>query len=148
MQDDNPQLRRFARRMRREPTTAESAMWRLLRHRRLAGFKFRRQHPFGPYILDCYCPRAHLVIELDGDSHATDEGRQADAGRQDYLATRGISILRFWNTEVVEEQEAVLERIVRECVARTANADVDATSQTPGGEADPQSDETSSEPGA
>ena len=67
--DTDPRLLEFARRMRREPSPAEDAMWRLLRNRRLAGFRFRRQHPIPPYITDFYCSVAKLVIELDGDTH-------------------------------------------------------------------------------
>ena len=71
MENDNPNLRHFAREMRKEPTPAERALWKVLRNRRLAGFKFRRQVTFGPYILDNYCARAKLVVETDGDTHAT-----------------------------------------------------------------------------
>ena len=82
MRQDNPKLRRFAREMRREPTPAEETIWRLVRNRRLAGFKFRRQHPLGPYILDSYCPRARVLVELDGDSHATPRVRRRTPGGQ------------------------------------------------------------------
>jgi very-short-patch-repair endonuclease len=94
----------------------------LVRHRRLTGFKFRRQHPLGPYILDCYCPAARLVVELDGDSHATPEGQESDAERTRYLEVRGILVLRFWNSEVAENPDAVVERIATECVRRTTFA--------------------------
>jgi very-short-patch-repair endonuclease len=118
VRDDNPRLRRVAREMRREPTPAEEALWGLLRNRRLAGFKFRRQHPFGKYLIDCYCPAARLVIELDGDSHATDEGRRYDAERTRYLEARGVLVLRFWNTQVAEDRGTELDRIVEACAAR------------------------------
>lgn len=141
MTDDNPRLRRFARRMRREPTPAEEALWRLLRHRRLAGFKFRRQHTYGPYILDFYCPRARLVVELDGDTHATPEGLQADAERSAYLEARGLVILRFWNTEVADDQEAVLTRIVEERIARTGEGMLRAIREEPAGSEPPTNQE-------
>jgi adenine-specific DNA-methyltransferase len=64
--------------MRREPTPTEEALWRLLRNRQLAGCKFRRQHPVGRYIADFYSASAALVVELDGDSHATPEGQEHD----------------------------------------------------------------------
>jgi very-short-patch-repair endonuclease len=118
VKDDNPRSRRFARRMRREPTPAEEALWTVLRNRRLAGFKFRRQHPLGKYLIDCYCPAARLVIELDGDSHATDEAKRYDAERTQYLEARGVLVLRFWNTQVAEDRDAVLDRIAEACVAR------------------------------
>ena len=119
MMNDNPNLRRFARGMRKEPTRAEQALWKLLRNLRLAGFKFRRQHPFGRYILDGYCPRAKLVVEADGDTHATPEGRESDRERDEYLAAHGILVLRFWNVELAEEEEAILERIATVCGERT-----------------------------
>lgn len=120
MDNDNPRLREFARAMRKEPTPAEKALWRLLRNRRLSGFKFRRQHPFGPYILDNYCVRAKLVVELDGDSHATPDGQAGDRERDAYLAANGILVLRFWNGDVHDNAEGVLDTIARTCAERIA----------------------------
>ncbi|MBN9122733.1 MAG: endonuclease domain-containing protein [Planctomycetes bacterium] len=118
MENDNANLRRFAREMRKEPTSAEKALWKLLRNRRLAGFKFRRQVPFGPYILDNYCVRARLVVEIDGDSHATPEGQENDRKRDAFLATNGILVLRFWNGTVRNERDAVLDCIADTCAER------------------------------
>jgi adenine-specific DNA-methyltransferase len=126
MLEDNSGLRGFARRMRTEPTTAEQRLWRLLRNRRLVGLKFRRQHPFGPYILDCYCPAARLVVELDGDTHADAETQKRDAERTAYLERRGLKVLRFWNGELAENEEGVVTRIVEECAQRT-NLPTEAT---------------------
>jgi very-short-patch-repair endonuclease len=120
MDNDHPRLREFARAMRKEPAPAEKALRRLLRNQRLSGFKFRRQHPFGPYILDNYCVRAKLVVELDGDSHATPEGQESDRERDAYLAANGILVLRFWNGEVHENEEGVLDTIARTCAERIA----------------------------
>lgn len=119
MDNDNPNLRRFARQMRKEPTPAERALWKLLRNRRLAGFKFRRQVPFGPYILDNYCARAKLVVEADGDTHATPEGQESDRERDAFLATYGILVLRFWNGTIHHERETVLDCIADACAERT-----------------------------
>ena len=118
MLEDNTNLRDFARRMRKHPTAAEQALWRVVRNRRLAGVKFRRQHPFGPYILDCYCPAARLVVEVDGDSHADDEAKRRDLERTEYLKRRGLLVLRFWNVELAEDEEAVIDRILSECTRR------------------------------
>jgi very-short-patch-repair endonuclease len=118
MENDSPNLRRFARSMRKQPTPAEEALWRLLRNRRLAGFKFRRQHPFGSYILDGFCARAKVVVEADGDTHATPEGQESDRKRDAYLAANGILVLRFWNTEISNEKDAVLDRIANVCAER------------------------------
>jgi very-short-patch-repair endonuclease len=108
----------FARQMRREPTPAEEAMWRLLRNRRLAGCKFRRQHPVGLYIAEFYTASAALVLEVDGDTHATEEGIEHDRVRHTYLHSLGLEVVRFWNTEVTEDQDAVLERVCELCLQR------------------------------
>jgi very-short-patch-repair endonuclease len=122
MNNDNPKLRPFARRMRREPTPAEDRLWRLLRNRRLAQFKFRRQHPFGPYILDCYCPGAKVVIEADGDTHATPEGQESDRVRDAYLASNGALVLRFWNGEIATDPDTLAEYIAKVCAERSGSA--------------------------
>lgn len=119
MENDNPNLRRFAKQMRRRPTAAEQTLWRLLRNRRLAGSKFRRQHPFGPYILDAYCPRAKVVVEADGDTHATPEGQDADRERDHFLASNGVLVLRFWNVEIAADPDAVADHIANVCAERT-----------------------------
>jgi len=108
----------FARRMCREPTPAEEAMWQLLRNHRLAGFKFRRQHPVGRYIADFYAPSAALVLELDGDTHATEEGIEHDRVRHAYLESLGLAVVRFWNSEVKENPEGVLDRVCELCRER------------------------------
>jgi len=103
------------RELRRAATDAEQVLWRLLR--RFAGVKFRRQHPIGRYILDFYCADHGLAVELDGGQHFTDEGRAHDESRTEYLATRGVRVLRFTNRELFEEREGVLEAI-RQAVGR------------------------------
>lgn len=113
---DNPRLKAFARRMRKEPALTEQRLWRLLRGRRITAFKFRRQHWFGPYIADFYCPAANLVIELDGDSHAADGAAEADRERQTYLESLGLTVLRFWNAEVYENEDGVLTTICQSCM--------------------------------
>ncbi|MFO1422920.1 MAG: DUF559 domain-containing protein [Candidatus Competibacteraceae bacterium] len=100
---------RFARELRRQQTDAESLIWMLLRDRRLAGCKFRRQHPVAPYILDFYCHEAKLAVELDGGQHA--ENHAYDAERDAFLQAQGIRVLRFWNNQVLAETEGVLEVI-------------------------------------
>jgi len=99
----------FARRLRCAPTDAERVLWYRLRNRALIGAKFRRQHPIGPYVVDFVCVEARLVVELDGGQHA---GCADDARRSALLRSLGYRVLRFWNHEVFEEREAVLEAIV------------------------------------
>jgi very-short-patch-repair endonuclease len=86
-------------------------MWAMLRDRRFCGFKFRRQHPVKPYILDFYCEEAKLVIELDGGQHNTDSARRYDVNRTEFLNSTGITVVRFWNHDVLENTDAVLEAI-------------------------------------
>ena len=106
-----PDLLQFARDLRQSETEAEVVMWSLLRNRRLANKKFRRQHAFGRYVLDFYCHEAALAVEIDGGQHNTDEARRHDNERTDFLESQGIRVLRFWNNEVMEETEGVLEGI-------------------------------------
>jgi len=100
----------YARNLRRSQTDAERKLWLLLRDRRLAGFKFRRQHPIGPFIVDFCCTEVKVIVELDGGHHAlTHDG---DAARGRYLTGQGYRVLRFWNNEVLGNTFGVLERIV------------------------------------
>jgi very-short-patch-repair endonuclease len=101
-------IRKFARKMRREPTDAEAAMWRLLRDRRLALFKFRRQVPFQSYILDFVCFEKRIIIEIDGSQHAASE---RDVARDAVLTAEGFRIVRYWNNDVLQQPSAVLEDI-------------------------------------
>jgi len=102
-------LRDRARELRREETEAEHLLWKRLRNRQLAGVKFRRQHPIGPFIADLCCVDAKLVIELDGEPHASHD--EYDRERTEHLEARGYRVLRFWNDEVLANPEAVLKRI-------------------------------------
>jgi very-short-patch-repair endonuclease len=106
-----PHLLHFSRELRRAQTSAEQRLWWLLRARQIAGAKFRRQHPFGPYVLDFFCAEKGLVVELDGDQHAQPDAERYDAGRTHYLESHGLRVLRFSNHEVLQETEAVLQRI-------------------------------------
>jgi len=104
-------LRIWAREMRCTMTDAEALLWKLIRNRRIAGAKFRRQHPIGRYILDFYCDEKQLAIELDGGQH-TDTVRY-DERRDAWLRAQGIEVLRFWNNQVLTETEEVMETIYR-----------------------------------
>jgi very-short-patch-repair endonuclease len=92
-------------------TDAEKALWRVLRSRQVSDLKFRRQHPFGDYILDFVCLENKLIIEVDGGQHG--ERAKEDEIRTQNLLTAGFRVLRFWNNEVLQEIEAVKERIWR-----------------------------------
>lgn len=94
------EARAARRRLRRESTDAERRLWALLRNRRLDGWKFRRQHPLGPYVVDFACLEAGLVVELDGPIHQAQA--EYDAARDAYLAARGFTVLRLPNAQVLE----------------------------------------------
>ena len=100
-----------ARELRRDATDAEQLMWKLLRNRQLDGWKFRRQHPVGKYILDFYCHEAKLGIELDGGQHAEPDQAKYDVERTRSLEAEGFRVLRFWNNEVLKNTNAVLQEI-------------------------------------
>jgi len=100
-----PKQRKNARAMRRVATDAERKLWLLLRDRRLDGVKFRRQVPFGPYILDLVCFDQKLVVEIDGGQHAdSDRDKTRDAD----LQAEGFQVLRYWNNDVLKNPEGVL----------------------------------------
>ena len=95
--------------MRHEPTDAEARMWKLLRDRRLAKFKFRRQIPFQTFILDFVCFDHRLIIEIDGSQHASST---RDAARDTALASEGFRVARYWNNDVLQRPSSVLEDIL------------------------------------
>lgn len=93
-------------------TGPEQILWYWLRNKNLNGYKFRRQHSVGYYILDFYCPEVKLAIELDGDSHFNPQGKAYDKERDIYLSAHGIVVMRFTNDEVTNNLNAVIEKIV------------------------------------
>ena len=90
-------------------------MWRLLRHRRLAKFKFRRQVPFRNYILDFVCLERKFVVEIDGSQHA---GSSRDVQRESFLIAEGFRIARYWNNDVLQRPTSVLEDILSKLAER------------------------------
>lgn len=108
--------KKLSRHFRRNPTPAEQTLWNHLRDRQLEGFKFRRQHPIGAYVVDFYCPETSLIVELDGGGHLEKEAE--DQERSKWLEARGLLVLRFWNPDVMENLVEVLEAILSGCKAR------------------------------
>jgi predicted helicase len=119
-----------ARELRRKATDAEKLMWGLLRNRQLEGFKFRRQHPIQVkasegkrnFILDFYCHEARLCVELDGGHHAKQNQAAADAERTALLKAEGITVIRFWNNDVLNNTESVLQNIYNVLLGEMADA--------------------------
>jgi adenine-specific DNA-methyltransferase len=106
-----------ARGLRRSMTDVEQLLWRHLRNRHLSGWKFRRQHEVGRYIVDFVCTETMLVVELDGGQHA--EQTDYDEHRTQYLQSMGYRVLRFWNNDVLANIESVLE-VILDAVASPA----------------------------
>ncbi|HEX7881917.1 MAG TPA: DUF559 domain-containing protein [Afipia sp.] len=104
-------VRDNARRLRRDLTDAERAMWDALRAHRLNGASFRRQKPIGAYIVDFVCDAAHLIIEIDGGQPYEPQGIKNDARRDHYLKSEGYDVLRFSNHDVLTNKSGVLETI-------------------------------------
>ena len=98
-----------ARSLRKNQTDVEQRIWQQLRNRRLLNHKFRRQFPIEPYIVDFVCLELKLIIELDGGQHA--DQLDYDQYRSQYLGQKGFKVLRFWNNEIIENNEGVLETI-------------------------------------
>ena len=100
-----------ARYLRKNATDCERILWRHLRNQNFAGYKFRRQHPIDPYILDFFCPALKLAIELDGSGHGYPLREQRDRTREAFLARQGIAVVRFWNHQIRGELDSVLQAI-------------------------------------
>ncbi len=100
-----------AKHMRQNPTVAEDILWRRLRRKQVGGFHFRRQHPIGRFIVDFYCAKAQLAIEVDGEIHDVSEQAEYDTGRQEVLEDLGLKVLRFDNAQVYQEADAVIQTI-------------------------------------
>ena len=99
-----------ARRLRSNMTEGEQRLWQCLRMKQLAGHRFRRQHPVGPYIVDFACIDAKLIVEADGGQHAESDG---DMVRDAFLQRQGFAVLRFWNNDVMQSIDGVLEVIMQ-----------------------------------
>ena len=108
---NHPVTKEFRQQLRREETPTERMLWKRLRSKQLDGYRFRQQHGFGPYVLDFYCPKLRLCIELDGSVHDSDEQQQRDAERTIFLNQNRIKVIRFKNEEVEEDIEKVLSTI-------------------------------------
>ena len=120
-----------ARTLRKNETWGERLMWRWLRGRRFSGYKFRRQHPVGDYYLDFFCEEAGLNIEVDGRQHGLPSAREHDAAREDFLNSRGIRTLRFWNSELRQNAREIRDAIFSELQQRAPHPLPDYTKPMP-----------------
>ena len=103
--------RATARRLRANQTSAEMTLWRELRKLETRGTHFRRQVPIGPYVADFACLASHLVIELDGSQHADEPNKSNDDARTRWLEAEGYRVLRFWNNDLIENIDGVMETV-------------------------------------
>jgi len=107
----NRNLKQYSRQLRGNMTDAERRLWAEIRMKQLKGYQFYRQKPIGDYIVDFFCPRAKLVIEVDGSHHLVGESIEYDRVRNEYLSSFGLRVLRFTNTDVLKHIESVVESI-------------------------------------
>ena len=105
---NDPKFKSRRKELRHDETKEEKFLWASLRRKNL-GFKFTRQYSFGPYILDFFCVGKQLAVELDGYQHL--ENKDYDAQRDEYLLLNGVKVLRFWNSEISDNIDKVLEKI-------------------------------------
>ncbi|MEH2495132.1 very-short-patch-repair endonuclease [Bradyrhizobium sp. AZCC 1678] len=103
--------RAAAKKLRANTTPHERTLWRALKELPIEGTHFRRQAPIGRYVVDFFCPAKRLVIELDGGHHNDDATAKHDRERQAWLEQEGYRVIRFWNSDVTGDLNAVLERI-------------------------------------
>lgn len=116
---NNTKTKNFRRDLRRNQTDAEKVLWHYIRAKQLNGHKFLRQYGVSSYILDFYCPKVRLAIELDGGQHNEPEGLERDKKRTGLLASQNITVLRFWNNDVLVNTDSVLEFINNELLRLT-----------------------------
>lgn len=125
-----------ARRLRKKMTPSETKLWAALRDRRYVKLKFRRQQPIGPFIADFCCWDKKVILELDGDSHAGKE--YYDSARQKWLEHAGWTVLRFWDSEIYENIEGVMQAIFNACTSSASSPSprtgVPASALSPRGE--------------
>lgn len=107
----NPGLKKLVQALRKNMTGAERLVWSRIRGKQLKGLQVYRQRIIGNYIADFYCPKAKLVIELDGGQHFSEEGLKKDSSRDLWIEAQGLRVVRFSDTEVFSDIDGVLERI-------------------------------------
>jgi very-short-patch-repair endonuclease len=105
----NPRLKQIARKLRNDMTLSEILLWQRIKGKQLLGYDFHRQKPINEYVVDFYCPRLKLVLEIDGDSH---EGKEeADKMRQEKLESLGLTVMRFWDWDVKGNADGIVDHL-------------------------------------
>lgn len=116
-----PQLLEFAKSMRHSAKDAENLMWQILRAKRFMNLKFRRQHVIQPYIVDFYCHEIGLMIELDGGQHGLDDIIEYDAEQTKFLEALGLTVVRYWNYDVLRRTDVILDHLWNMCFELKVN---------------------------
>jgi very-short-patch-repair endonuclease len=106
-----PEMKPFRRKLRKQMTASEVALWLMIKNKQLDGERFLRQYSIGHFVVDFYCPKHKLAVELDGEAHFTDESEAYDAKRTAYLNSVGVRVLRFENFEVFQFPTRTLDEI-------------------------------------
>jgi very-short-patch-repair endonuclease len=105
----NPRMKQIARKLRKDMTLAEILLWKEIKGKKVLGYDFHKQKPIDEYVVDSYCPRLKLVLEIDGDSH---EGKEeSDKIRQEKLESKGLTILRYWDSDVKNNVDGIVEQL-------------------------------------
>lgn len=121
---NDPLLNLNRKRLRADQTDAEKKLWDNLRNKQFQGLKFFRQYSVGKYVLDFYCPKFRLAIEIDGGQHNDPQMRKLDEERTNNLQQNDIRVVRFWNNEVLNNLEGVLDQLsleIQQITSRTPN---------------------------
>lgn len=121
----HPAIRQFARELRQPQTLAEATLWQHLRNRNLE-YKFRRQHPIEFFVIDFYCAKAKLLIEIDGETHFQKTQTVYDQARTEYLEGLGYKVIRFTNDDVRYNIHAVIGRIIEQVETRIKQLEKDS----------------------
>jgi very-short-patch-repair endonuclease len=108
---NNKTLKERRQELRNNQTEAEKVLWKYISKNKISGLRFLRQYSAGPYILDFYCPKIRLGIELDGNIHKEKENKIYDKDREKYLKSLDIKVIRFWDNEIFEHLKEVLDKL-------------------------------------
>ncbi|HZG42846.1 MAG TPA: endonuclease domain-containing protein [Longimicrobium sp.] len=111
LRDLSPQMLQASRRLRAEATAAEEILWQALRGDRLDGFRFRRQHAIGRFVLDFYCPARRIAVEIDGGVHDEPDQAERDEARTQALEAQGIAVFRLRNEQILSDLPRAVEQI-------------------------------------
>jgi very-short-patch-repair endonuclease len=114
-------LKTNARTLRKNMTDSELKLWSRIRRKQMFGLQFYRQRPIGNYIVDFYCPRAELVLEVDGSRHMNESVIKKDNHRSGYLKQQGIEVLRFDNLQILNQLDAVIEKVYQTIAPRISH---------------------------